>query len=161
MQIHGSIHQFSKELKLLIFVFLCTLSIGFYGGITFVKHSTNGNATGIEQRYLGNENDVTASTMQFKKTEASVLTLVHNHILSLSMIFFALALLVATTSISKKWQLFLMLEPFISILFTFGGIYFLWLGHTWVKYIVLVSGVLMTLTYTASIFIVGAQLLKK
>jgi len=54
------------------------------------------------------------------------------------------------TSIPKRWKAFLMIEPFFSILITFGGIYFMWMGVIWLKYIVMLSGVLMTLAYFVS-----------
>ncbi|MEQ6124146.1 hypothetical protein AAON49_08110 [Pseudotenacibaculum sp. MALMAid0570] len=158
MKIHGIIATFPKELKLLILFFLIPLSIGFYSGISFVRTTTGANPTGIEQRYLGNEDDENATKMLFKKSEGEILTTIHSHLLSLSVIFFIVALIVATTSISKKIQLFLMIEPFISLLVTFGGIYFLWKGFTWVKYIIMLSGFLMTATYTISILIVFKQL---
>jgi len=160
-QIHGSISQFSKEVKLLIFAFICTLSIGFYGGITFVRETTHTAPKGIEQRYLGNENDENATKMMFKKSKGEVLTMVHNHILSLSVIFFLLGGILATTSISKKLQLSLMIEPFVSIILTFGGIYLLWSGILWMKYIIMISGFLMTLSFGLSTLIIIKQLVKK
>lgn len=161
MQVHGSIHQFPKEIKWLIFAFLCTLSIGFYSGITFVKDTTNANPKGIEERYLGNEDDEEATKMMFKKSSGEMKTMVHNHILSISVIFFIVSLLLSTTSLNKKVKLFLMIEPFLSILLTFGGIYIMWLGVTWMKYVIMFSGMLMTLVFTASILTILYQLLSK
>ena len=161
MVFHGSIYKFPKEIKMLIFIFLCTLSIGFYSGISFVRTTTNANATGIEQRYLGNENDENASKMMFKKSETEIITTIHSHILSLSVIFFLVALILSTTAIHQKLKLFLMIEPFISLVLTFGGIYFLWKELYWMKYIIMISGVLMTISYTVSIVIIFKQLVSK
>lgn len=160
MQVHGVIHQFPKEIKLLILAFVCTLSIGFFGGISFVRDTTNSNPTGIEQRYLGNENDEEATTMKFKKSKGEILTLVHNHILSLSVIFFLLAVIVATTSVNVKLKLFLMIEPFVSLICTFGGIYLMWTGLSWMKYVIMVSGLLMTITFGLSVVLILSQLRK-
>ena len=162
MQIHGIISQFPKEVKGLIFAFIITLSIGFYSGIRFVNDTSKSNPQGIEERYLGNEENEEATTMQFKKSKAEIMTLVHNHILSLSVIFFLLGGLVATTGVNKKLKLFLMIEPFVSIIFTFGGIYLMWSGIIWFKYIIMISGMLMTLTFLLStFFILRALLIKK
>lgn len=161
MQIHGAIHQFPKEIKLLILAFVCTLSIGFFGGISFVRDTTNSNPKGIEQRYLGNENDEEATTMKFKKSSGEIKTLVHNHILSLSVIFFLLAIILATTNIHSKLKLFLMIEPFLSIICTFGGIYLMWTGITWMKYVIMISGLFMTLSFTASVFFIFKGVLAK
>lgn len=159
MMIHGLISSFPRELKLLITFFLITLSIGFYSGISFVRSTTAGNPTGIEERYLGNETVDEASFMKFKKSEGEVLTTIHSHLLSLSVIFFIVALLIATTKLNKKFKVFLMIEPFISLVVTFCGIFFLWKGFIWVKYLIMISGFLMTATYTVSILILFKQLL--
>ena len=159
MQVHGLIHQFPKEIKLVIIVFIVVLSIGFYGGLSFVNNTTSMSSTGVETHYLGNEADEDAEIMKFKKSEREILTIVHNHILSLSVIFFLLALILATTSINKKLKYFLMLEPFLSILLTFGGIYLLWKGVVWFKYIVIFSGSLMTVTFVISTLSILYQLL--
>ena len=157
MVLKGLIYQFPKEIKLLIVAFICTLSIGFYSGISFVRSTTNANPNGIEQRYLGNEDDENATKMMFKKSEGEIMTTVHSHILSLSVIFFMVALLIATTDIPQKLKLFLMIEPFFSLVFTFGGIYLLWKDLHFMKYVIMISGFLMTVTYTASIFIILKQ----
>ena len=159
MQLNGLIHQFPKEIKILIIVFITVLSIGFYGGLSFVNSTTAMQASGIESHYLGNENDENAEIMQFKKSEREILTVVHNHILSLSIIFFLLSLLLSTTSLPKKLKYFLMIEPFFSIVFTFGGIYLLWSGILWFKYIIIISGVLMTLSFVGATVSIIYQLL--
>jgi hypothetical protein len=161
MQIHGSISQFPKEVKGLIVAFVICLSIGFYAGIRFVNDTSNSNPQGIEERYLGNESDEDATVMKFKKSKGEVMTMVHNHILSLSVIFFLLGGLVATTGINKKLKSFLMIEPFVSILCTFGGLYFMWTGILWMKYVIMASGILMTVAFTLSIFFILKGLLKK
>ena len=161
MNFNGAIYQFPKEIKALIIAFICTLSIGFYSGISFVRSTTNANPSGIEQRYLGNEDDENAKKMMFKKSEGEIMTTVHSHILSLSVIFFLVALILSTTVINQKLKLFLMIEPFFSLVLTFGGIYLLWKEIHWMKYVIMFSGFLMTATYTASIFIILKQLLSK
>lgn len=159
MQLHGLIHQFPKEIKALIMVFIVVLSIGFLGGLTFVNNTTSMNVSEIETHYLGNENDENAEIMKFKKNEREILTVVHGHILSMSVIFFLLSLILATTSINKKLKYFLMIEPFLSIVLTFGGIYLLWSGITWFKYIVIISGIFMTFSFVVATLSIAYQIL--
>lgn len=159
MQLHGLIHQFPKEIKVVIIAFISVLSIGFYGGLSFVNTTTSMQVSGIETHYLGNEDDEDAIDMKFKKSEREILTVVHNHMLSLSVIFLLLSLILSTTSINKKLKYFLMIEPFLSIVFTFGGIYFLWKGFTWVKYIIVISGFFMTLSFLVATFSILYQIL--
>ena len=158
MQLNGIISTFPKELKMLIGAFVIVLSIGFYTGILFVGETSSANPHGIEEQYLGNENDIDASVMKFKKNEQQMLTLVHGHILSMSIIFFLVGLILCTTKLSSKLKAVLIVEPFISVLLTFGGLYFLWKEILWMKYVVMISGTLMTLTYSISIFIILIQL---
>lgn len=161
MQLNGFILTLPKEIKLLIGAFIITLSIGFYTGLLFVGETSTAKPNGIEVQYLGNEADENAEVMRFKKSDKEMLTLVHNHILSMSIIFFLVGGIVSTTKLKKELKLFLIIEPFISVVLTFGGLYLLWTGILWMKYIVMFSGMLMTLTFTVSVFVIIKQLLQK
>ena len=161
MQLNGLLLTFPKELKLLIGTFIIVLSIGFYSGLLFVNETSGTNPDGIEEQYLGNENDENITVMKFKKSEKEMLTLVHNHILSMSIIFFLIGLVLLVTKLNMKLKMFLVIEPFVSVILTFGGLYLLWKDIVWFKYIVMFSGTLMTLTYTISVIIILSQLLKK
>lgn len=161
MQLNGLIVILPKEIKLLIGAFIIVLSIGFYTGLLFVGETSSANPNGIEEQYLGNEDDENAKIMRFKKSDQEILTLVHNHILSMSIIFFLVGLLVSITKLPKRLKAFLIVEPFVSVILTFGGLYLLWTGILWMKYIVMFSGILMTLTFTASTLIIFKQLFQK
>ena len=160
MELNGLIYTFPKELKLLIGAFIIVLSIGFYTGLLFVGETSTAKPNGIEEQYLGNEADEDAEIMKFKKSEQEMLTLVHNHILSMSIIFFLVGLILSTTKLKKKLKIFLIVEPFVSVILTFGGLYLLWMGMLWMKYIVMISGILMTLTFSTSVVIILSQLFK-
>ena len=161
MQLNGLILTLPREIKLLIGVFIMVLSIGFYTGLLFVSETSSANPNGIEEQYLGNEDDEDATIMRFKKSEKEMLSIVHSHILSMSIIFFLVGIILSITKLNKKAKLFLMIEPFFSIILTFGGLYFLWKGMLWMTYIVMFSGTLMALTFTLSIVIILYQLFQK
>ena len=92
MQLNGLIFTLPKEIKLLIGAFVIVLSIGFFTGLLFVGETSSANPNGIEEQYLGNEEDENAKVMRFKKSDKEMLTLVHNHILSMSIIFFLIGI---------------------------------------------------------------------
>ena len=161
MKLNALILNLPKEIKLLISAFIIVLSIGFYTGLLFVSETSSANPNGIEEQYLGNEADEDAAIMKFKKSDKEMLSIVHSHMLSMSIIFFLVGLILSITKLNRKVKLFLMIEPFFSIILTFGGLYFLWKGLLWMKYVVVFSGTLMTLTYTASILIILFQLFQK
>ena len=161
MQLNGLLQTLPKEIKLLIGVFIIVLSIGFYTGLLFVSETSSANPNGIEEQYLGNEDDEDATIMRFKKSEKEMLSIVHSHMLSMSIIFFLVGIILSTTKLNTKAKLFLMIEPFFSVILTFGGLYFLWKGMLWMTYIVMFSGTLMALTFTLSIVIILYQLFQK
>lgn len=161
MQLNGLIQTLPKELKLLIGAFIIVLSIGFYIGLLFVGETSSANPNGIEEQYLGNEVNESAKVMKFKKSEKEMLNLVHNHVLSMSLIFFLVGLILCITQLNKNLKLFLIIEPFVSVILTFGGIYLLWKGLLWMKYVVMISGTLMTFSFVISTFIILFQLFKK
>ena len=90
-----------------------------------------------------------------------MLSIVHSHILSMSLIFFILGLIVSITKLKQRVKIFLMVEPLLSVLLTFGGLYFMWTGVIWMKYIVMFSGTIMTLSFLLSVVIILKQLFEK
>jgi len=154
MIISQSLKDQSKEVKHLISAFLVVLSIGYFTGITFVDDTTDQSPKGIEENYLGNENDESAVKMKFKKSKQEILNIVHTHMLSISVIFFLTGILVSRTSVNSILRKILMIEPFLSILLTFGGIYLLWSGIIWMKYVVMVSGIAMTFAFVGALIVI-------
>lgn len=161
MQLHGLIHSLPVYVKQFLVAFVIVLSIGYFTGLQFVRQTESDHPAGIEENYLGNEDIDDAAVMKFKKGEREMLTIIHTHILSISFIFVLLGGLVAITSLPRKLKAFLMIEPFVSIILTFGGIYLMWAGMLWMKWVVMISGTLMTLVFIASALLVLIQLLKR
>jgi len=161
MEFHGLIHTFPKYIKMFIAAFVIVLSIGYGTGLLFIGTTNSDNPNGIEENYLGNETDEDAEVMKFKKSDREILTTLHTHILSMSFVFLLLGVLLATTSLPKKLKSFLMMEPFVSIILTFGGIYLLWEGILWMKYVVTISGIVMTGVFITSVLVILFQLIKK
>ncbi len=158
MDFNLHLSSFSREIKIFVAAFVVILSIGFYSGLLFVSQTSSSSPDGIVENYNGNEENEEAEVMKFKKSEHEMLTIVHTHILSMSFIFFLLGVLVWMAILPKKLKLFLTVEPFASVLLTFGGIYFVWKGILWMKYVVMLSGFLMTATFTISVILVLHQL---
>lgn len=159
MRLNGLLYILPKEIKLLIAVFLVLINIGFFSSLVMVDNTTSMSTTGIQENYLGNEADEHAVEMKFQKSEQQVIGIIHSHILSMGMLFLLMGILVSLTYLPQNFKLFLMIEPFVSILLTFGGIYFLWSGITWFKYIIIFSGSLMTLSLLTASLIIYYQLL--
>ncbi len=143
MILKGLLASMPRQFRLFVIFFVLVLNLGFFTGFSFVRVTTSLNSSGIEQNYLGNEEDEDAEEMHFKKSEQEILTLIHNHVLSLSLIFFILGTLLYMTNVSSKLKSFLLFEPFVSLILTFGGIYILWKGVIWFKFVIMFSGIAM------------------
>lgn len=130
-------------------------------GLSFVNHTTDTEAKGIIENYNGNESNLEAEEMKFKKSEHEMLNILHTHFLSLSLIFFILGLLTYGVNLNAGFRKFLMLEPLVSVLLTFGGIYCLWQGWEWMVYVVMLSGGLMTLSYALAVILILKALFSK
>lgn len=148
-------------MKILIGIFLVVLSIGFLSALQFVSVTTEASPQGIQENYLGNGEDLEAEEMKFKKNEKQLLNSIHSHILSMGLIFFTLALLLMTTPRKGVLRRFLLVESLLSVLTTFGGIYFLWKGILWMKYIILISGGLMVISFILSVAVIFYWLSRK
>ena len=155
------IKNLSPPIKSFLAVFLFLLSIGYFTGLLFVSQTEATTPIGIEENYNGNEDIENPKVLKFKKSSREMLTIIHTHVLSISIIFFLTGILLCGTEESVFRKKILSIEPFVSILVTFGGIYFIWMGYTWVSYIVIVSGVLMTLSYVLAVIFIFNDLLKK
>jgi hypothetical protein len=153
--------RFSRPIRQFLAVFVLVLSVGYFTGLLFVAETTEGSPQGIHENYLGNEADEEAEVMKFEKSEREMLTTVHTHILSLSFVFVLMGILVWLSDTSLWLKKFLSIEPLLSVLFTFGGIYLMWKGIGWMKYVVMISGFLMTLSFTGAAVLVLWQLLFK
>ncbi|MEL0225796.1 MAG: hypothetical protein VW912_03890 [Flavobacteriaceae bacterium] len=155
------LRNFSKPFKSFLFAFIVVLSIGYFTGLLFVAQTDSTSPKGMVENYNGNEEVEDAAVLKFRKGEREMLTIIHTHILSIGFIFAFLGVLVWGTELPLFWKKFFMIEPFCSIIVTFGGIYFLWLGYTSLAYIVMVSGLLMTLSYCGGVIAVLMALNKK
>ena len=149
-----TIDKWSYPLRLMTACFLVVLSVGFFTGIRFVGETDSTTPEGLIEHYNGNEQDEDVMVMKFKKSAQEMLTIVHTHILSMSMLFFLTGFLLAQTPINERLKLFLIIEPFASILLTFGGLYLIWFGVDWFRYVVIFSGIAMTLAYSAAVTII-------
>ena len=150
--------------KIGILFFLISLSVGYFTGLLFVNNTTSLNADGIEENYNGNFTEDESDEFDFnqeikyKKSEREIITIIHEHVISFSLIFFCTGLLLYFCELHLKLKSFLIIEPFISTVITFGGIYLLWLDYSWMKYIIVISGSMLTISYCGQVLMIIREL---
>lgn len=155
------IKNLTVPIKYFIGVFLILLSIGYFTGLAFVAQTDSTTPQGIEENYNGNEDEDAPKVLKFKKSSREMLTIIHTHVLSISMIFFMTGILLWCTEQRVLIKKILSIEPFVSVLVTFGGIYLVWLGYSFFSILIVISGTLMTLSYVLAILFIFNDLLKK
>ena len=155
------IKNLTVPIKYFIGAFLILLSIGYFTGLAFVAQTDSTTPQGIEENYNGNEDEDAPKVLKFKKSSREMLTIIHTHVLSISMIFFITGILLWCTEQRVLIKKILSIEPFVSVLVTFGGIYLVWLGYSFFSILIVISGTLMTLSYVLAILFIFNDLLKK
>ena len=148
-----------KSLKNTLVVFLIALSFGYLSGLDLLKHTTDFKTKGIEENVLGNEIDEYAEELHFKMSERQLHAIIHSHVITLGLLFVLLSFMLFFTSYNQRLKAFLMIEPMISLITTFGGLWLLWKGMIWMKYIIMLSGVLMHLSFIFIVILLLKELL--
>ena len=144
-----SLHQLPAKLKLLLLLTVVNLTVGVGIGLYYVANTTELTPAGTAEHFSGSEIDAEFNIPEkYPKPVSELLTTTHNHILSLTLIFLVIGgIFYFNSSISGRMKTFLIAEPFISILTTFGGIWLIRFVHPAFVYLVIPSGILMYICY--------------
>jgi len=105
--------------------FLLVMTIGVTVGLVYVNQTTGMSGKGTTEHYAGStmDDELDIPNKYPKGIEGMLLT-THTHLISFSFIFFFLgAIFYMNSIITGWWKTFLMIEPFISVLGTFGSIW--------------------------------------
>ena len=155
------LQQLPKAIRISLSVFLLTLGFGYFSGLDLLKHTTDYNSKGIQENVLGNEFNEEADELHFKMSERELHGIIHSHVITISILFAILSFMVFFTNLTSGFKYFLMIEPNVSLVVTFGGLWLLWLGYTWIKYVIMISGILMHLSLIILVVTLLCQLLLK
>lgn len=146
-------------LRGLITSFLIMLTLGYSIGLLLVDHTTSGTPQGLIEQYNGTQQTDGAVELKFEKSPQEVYVFLHNHILSLSLIFFAVGIVFYFCSIvGNMLKVFLMVEPFIAIATTFGGIWLMRFVSDAFSWVVIVSGISMVACYLLMVLFILREL---
>jgi hypothetical protein len=141
-------------LKKFLSMYLIVLSFGVTIGLYYVSTTTKSNISGIVERWNGSETKENEIPEQYEKSIQEMLMTTHNHILGFSFIFLQIGLIFYFNSIISEWmKAFLLIEPFLSIIFTFGGIWLMRFIDPGFVYLTALSGTVMYSTLYAMIII--------
>jgi len=143
------LYQLPKAIKLLLMLTVLNLTAGVSIGLYYVSNTTHLSPEGTAEQFRGSSIDNNFDIPEkFPKPISELLTTTHNHIISMTFIFFIMGgIFFFNSIITGFWKSFFIAEPFFSILATFGGIWLIRFIDSSFSYLVMVSGILMYLSF--------------
>ena len=159
-----------REVRLFAMMIMLALGLGYAHALAYVYQTTRIVPAGIEQRFRGTETNPSTESMlsseavedttqiappatisgeiEYQKSLAEMLNIIHTHILSMTFLFSLSGLItLMTASTGTKFRNFVVIEPFIGILVTFAGLWLMRYVHPAFSWLVSASGTLMALAF--------------
>ena len=143
------LYEFPLKLKILCFLTVFNLTVGVCVGLYYVAYTTNFSPSGTSEHYIGSiVDDDFDIPNKYPKPISELLNTTHNHIISMTFIFLILgAIFFFNSIITGILKTILIVEPFFSIIITFGGIWMIRFINPLFSYLVIFSGILMYLSF--------------
>lgn len=143
------IFQFPKQLKFLIASLLLSLTFGVIIGLGFLYYTTSYSTTKAIERYNGsqitNEFEIAEN---YPKPISEIFITTHNHIIAFTLIFSVVGFIFYFSSIpNSRLKNFLLIEPFISIIISFGSLWLIRFVNENFVYLMAVSSSFIYLSY--------------
>jgi hypothetical protein len=153
------LREADRTLRVFLTSFIVVLTIGYGIGLLFVDHTTSMTIDGIEQQFLGTPESMATEELRYAKSPHEMFVFLHNHILSLALVFLALGSIFFFSSITPpRWKTFLMVEPFAAIITTFGGMVLVRYVSPLYSWLVIVSGISLAVCYVAMVMLILREL---
>ena len=152
------LYQLDKLLKNFIIAFLTLLTIALIVGLLFLMESSNSSVKGTVDRWNGSEvsenTDSFAIAEEYPKQISEMLLTTHNHLFGFAFIFGSIGFIFYFNSIVTGFiKKFLLIEPFISAVVTFGSIWLMRFYNDLFVYLALLSAIVMYLSYFIMYFV--------
>lgn len=157
------LHEFPPIIKLLCLITVLNITIGVGVGLYYVSYTTQFSVNGTIEHFKGSSIDDSFDIPEkYPKPISELLNTTHTHILSMTFIFLIIGGIFFFNSIITGFlKTFLIIEPFLSILLTFGGLWLIRFIHPSFSYLVITSGILMYLCFFIMVIIIFYELAVK
>ena len=141
--------ELPRKLKLLCFLTVFNITVGVGVGLYYVGYTTQYSPSGTSEHFAGSQvSDDFDIPDKYPKPFSELLNTTHTHVLSMTFIFIITGgIFYFNSIITGSIKTFLIVEPFISIIVTFGGIWLVRFIHPGFSYLVILSGILMYLSF--------------
>lgn len=139
-----------RDAKIFLSAFLVVLSLGYVSGLSYVYLTTSMLPGGIATHYAGSADE---SKMEFPKSPLALMQTTHNHVLSLSLVFALVDVLLFATAISPRLRTALIAESFGSLLVSFGSLWLIRYVSPYFSWLLFASGIAMAVTFFITVII--------
>ena len=143
------LYELPRKLKLLCFLTVFNITVGLGVGLYYVGYTTQYSPSGTSEHFAGSKiSDDFDIPDKYPKPFSELLNTTHTHVISMTFIFIITGgIFFFNSIITGSIKTFLIVEPFISIIVTFGGIWLVRFIHPGFSYLVILSGILMYLSF--------------
>ena len=156
-----------SNFKFILVLFLIVLSIGIFTGLAYVYLTTAMTPSGTVEQFNGPNNTyefdyLDNAPLETTKYANDLLLTTHNHVITFSIISLLISIIFYfNSSITDKFKLFLIFEPFASIILTFSSLWLMRYVDDIFVYIMIGSAILMYICWYLMIFVSIYELIKK
>lgn len=143
------LYQFPEQLKKMIVALLFSLTFGILIGLGFLYYTTSYSTKGAVERYNGSQiTDEFEIAENYPKPISEIFITTHNHIIAFTLIFTVVCSIFYFSSIlNNGWKTFLLVEPFVSIIISFGSLWLMRFANPNFVYLMAVSSTLIYISY--------------
>lgn len=154
--------ELDRTAKIFLAFFLSTMQLGILIGIGYIYFTTNLNPQGTIEHYNGSEVIEDEIPEEYPKSLESMILNTHAHVNSFAIISLLIgAIFYFNSIINNSFKLFLLIEPFISIIITFSSMWLMRYVNDSFVYVLIVSSLLMYICWSAMILISLYEVTKK
>ena len=152
------LYQLDDLLQKVLTAFLTLLTIAVVIGLIYLMESSKTSIDGTIDRWNGSRADESKESFSiaedYPKPISEMLMTTHNHLFGFSFILVGIGLVFYFNSIiSGSFKKFLIIEPFISVITTFGSIWLMRFYYEGFVYLALISATLLYTNYFIMYFV--------
>lgn len=146
---NSKLYQFPNQLKKMIIALMFSLTFGVLIGLGFLYYTTSFSTKGAVERYNGSQiSDEFEIAENYPKPVSEIFITTHNHIIAFTIIFTIVCSIFYFSSIlNNGWKTFLLIEPFVSVIISFGSLWLMRFVNPNFVYLMAFSSTLIYISY--------------
>ncbi|WP_244405172.1 hypothetical protein [Ignavibacterium album] len=147
----------------MIAALLFSLTFGVLIGLGFLYYTTSYSTQGAIERYNGSQvSEEFDIAENYPKPISEIFITTHNHIIAFSLIFtIVCSVFYFSSLLNNGWKTFFLIEPFISIIVSFGSLWLMRFVNPNFVYLMAASSTLIYISYFTMVILILYEILFK